>query len=236
MQYVLDNFKTTDEVVDIMDKIRIDGHCQWHYFVADKQGNTAVIEFLNDSIKIYEKELMPYKVLCNRAYSKELAIIPGKDSLYSKMLEDEYETKDLRFMYAIRKIDEYKKNTDVPLTDYVFSILSGMNMGNNKWSIVYDISNLRMYFRTSKGPDIKYLDFKSFNFSCNTPVKLFDINSDISGDITDKFLNYSEELNKDFIKKNFDQINFGFFGNIFIKGRYQHKINKYSNSFKCYMD
>ncbi|MBN2260735.1 MAG: linear amide C-N hydrolase [Clostridiales bacterium] len=236
MQYVLDNFKTTNEVLEIMDKIRIDGHCQWHYFVADKYGNTAVIEFLNDSMKIHTEELMPYNVLCNRSYSEELGLIPSKDSLFNKMMEEEYETKDLRFMYAIRKIDEYKKNADIPLKDYVFSILSGMNMGNNKWSIVYDISNLKMYFLTSIGPDIKYLDFDSFNFSCNTPVQLFDINSDTSGDIADKFLNYSEELNIDFIKKNFDQINFGFLGNLFIKERYQHKINKYSNTFKCSMD
>jgi len=233
MQYVLDNFKTTDEVVDVMDQIRIDGHCQWHYFVADKYGNTAVIEFLNDSMKIRKEEHMPYKVLCNRAYSKELGLIPKSDSLFNKMLEDDYETKDLRFMYAIRRIDEYKENTDIPLTNYVFSILSGMNMGNNKWSIVYDISNLKMHFRTNRGLDIKYLDFKSFDFSCNTPIKLFDINSDISGDITNKFMNYSEELNKEYINKNFDHISFGFFGNLLIKGRYQDKINKYSNSFKC---
>ncbi|MBG0858405.1 MAG: linear amide C-N hydrolase [Bacteroidales bacterium] len=233
MQYILDNFKTTQEVVDIMDNIRIDGHCQWHYFVADKFGNTAVIEYLNDSMKIYTEEQMPYKVLCNRAYKKELGLIPSSDSLFNKMLDEQYKSRDLRFMYALKKMGEYYDTINTPLLNFVFSILSGMNLGNNKWSIVYDISNLKMYFRTSKGQDIKYLSFRSFDFNCNTAIKLIDINSNISGDITDNFVNYSEELNKDFIKKNFDQINFGFFGNLFIKGRYQRKINKYSNSFKC---
>jgi len=64
-------------------------------------------------------------------------------------------------------------------------------------------------------------------------LRQLDINSDISGDVANKFLIYSEELNIQFIKKNFDQINFGFFGNLFLKGKYQNKINKYSNSFVC---
>lgn len=233
MQYVLDNFSTTEEVVSMMDQIRIEGHCQWHYFVADRSGNTAVIEFINGKMTIYQKERMPYKVLCNRAYEKEMKMIPGSDSAYNRMLASEYVSKDLRFMYAARKLNEYDAAIDSSISAYVFSILKGMNMGNNKWSVVYDLKNLSMYFRTSKGPGIKYINFESFDFSCSTPVKVFDINSDTSGAVSSNFQTYSEELNREFIRKNFEQINFGLFGNLFIKGRYQKKISRYTNSFFC---
>ncbi len=233
MQYVLDNFRTTEEVIDILDKIIIDGHCQWHYFVGDKNGNTAVIEFLNDKTNIYEGEQMPVKVLCNRAYDKELKLMPDNDSIYNKMLENDYTSKDLRFMLAAKKIDEYNEKTDIPVVNYVFSILKEMDMGNNRWSVVYDLTNSKMFFRTSLGQDVKFIDFKSFDFNCNTPIQLFDINSDISGNVAGKFVNYSTELNEEFIQKNFDEINFGTVGNLLFKKRYQSKINKYSNSFKC---
>ncbi len=233
MQYVLDNFRTTREVIDVMDNIRIDGHCQWHYFVADRNGNTAVIEFLNDSMNIYEGEQMPVKVLCNRAYDKELKLMPDHDNIYNEMLVNDFTSKDLRFMLAAKKIDEYNEETGIPIVDYVFSILKEMDMGNNRWSVVYDLKNSNMFFRTSLGQEIKFIDFKSLDFNCNTPVRLFDINSDVSGDVTNKFVDYSPELNEEFIQKNFDEINFGTVGNLVFKGRYQRKINKYSNSFIC---
>lgn len=233
MQYVLDNFRTTEEVIDIMDSIRIDGHCQWHYFVADKNGNTAVIEFFNNKMNIYEGEQMPVRVLCNRAYDQELKLMPENDSIYNDMLENEYISRDLRFMLAARRIDEYDEKTGIPIVNYVFSILKEMDLGNNRWSVVYDLTNSQMFFRTSMGKEIKYIDFRSFDLNCNTPVQLFDINTDISGDVTGKFENYSMELNQKLINKNFEEINFGFLGNLLFKKRYKSKINKYSNSFIC---
>jgi len=106
-------------------------------------------------------------------------------------------------------------------------------MGNNKWSIVCDVKNLKMFFRTNKGKNIKSIDFSSFDFSCAEPVKVFDINTDLSGEVAEKFIDYSEELNKQLIRNGFDKINFGFIGNLIIKPVYKKKLNFYTNSFKC---
>jgi len=235
MQYLLDNFATVDEVIENLDKISINGHCQWHYFIADRSGRTAAVEFLNETMKIYEGATMPVQVLCNRAYEKELKLIPANDSAYEQMLKNDYYAKDLRLMYASKMISEYNANAGIPLIDYAFSMLKfmGMNNGANKWSVVYDLKNLKMWFRTSKGRDIKYFEFKSFDFSCSSPDKVFDINTDTSGEVAGKFVDYSIALNKQFIDDNFDQINFGFFGNLFFEGRYKKRINKYSNEFEC---
>ena len=234
MQYILDNFKTVQEAVDNMSNIKIDGHCQWHYFLADKTGNTAIFEFIDGQLKLlYKDNEMPIKVLCNRAYQKELNLIPENDSIYNEMIETEYVSKDLRFMLASKMINGYNPINETSLVNYAFSILKKMDMGNNKWSIVYDLKKQRMFFRSSLGQEVKFIDFNSFDFECNTPIKLFDINTDIAGDVSDKFVNYSVELNKQFIDKNFAHINFGFIGNLLFKDRYKNKINKYANSFDC---
>jgi len=233
LQYVLDNFATVEEALDGISRIEIDGHCQWHFFISDKSGKTAVIEFLNDSVKIHTDHRMPIQVLCNRTYEKELKLIPDNDSTYYHMLENDYVKKDLRFMLASKMINEYDKNTEKPIVDYAFSILGKMDMGNNKWSIVYDVKNLKMFFRTNKGKNIKSIDFSSFDFSCAEPVKVFDINTDLSGEVAEKFIDYSEELNKQLIRNGFDNINMGFIGNLILKPVYKKKLNFYTNSFKC---
>ncbi len=233
MQYILDNFKTVQEALDNMSKIDIDGHCQWHYFLADKTGSTAIIELVDGQMKLYKDKDMPVKVLCNRAYQKELKLIPGNDSIYNKMIENEYVSKDLRFMLASKMINEFDPKNETSLVNYAFSILKKVDMGNNKWLVVYDLKNTRMFFCTSIGQEVKYIDFNSFDFECKTPIKLFDINSNLSGKVSGNFFNYSEEINKEFVNKNFENIDFGFIGNLLFKDRYKNKINKYANSFEC---
>ncbi len=233
MQYILDNFESVQEAVDNLSNVRIDGHCQWHYFLADKTGSTAIIEFIDGQLKLYKDDEMPVKVLCNRAYQKELNLIPENDSIYNKMIETEYVSKDLRFMLAAKMIKELDTKKEPSLVNYSFSILKKMDMGNNKWSVVYDLKNLRMFFRTSIGQEVKHIDFNSFDFECKTSIKLFDINSNLKGDVSANFMNYTEEINKEFIDKNFANINLGFMGNLVFKDRYKNKINKYANSFGC---
>lgn len=107
MQYILDNFETVREAVNIMSKVKIDGHCQWHYFLADKTGNTAIIEFPEGQLKFYTNNEMPIKILCNKPYQKELNLIPENESIYNRMIETDYILKDLRFMMASKMINEY---------------------------------------------------------------------------------------------------------------------------------
>lgn len=231
MQYVLDNFANVDEAIENISKISIDGHCQWHYFFADRRGKTAIVEIFNDTIFVYQDLDMPIQALGNRSYRSELKRIPKDESTYNLMLEKDYYEKDLRVMYTAKKTNEYNKKTQIPLVDYTFGILKylGMDNGYNKWSVVYDLKNLRMYFKTNKSSKLKYIDFNDFDGT--STIKLFDIHTDISGNVSDKFIDYTPELNSRFVKDNFAHINFGFFGNIFFKPRYISKLNKYANSF-----
>lgn len=51
-----------DGVVDSLDRLSVSGHCQWHFFVADRTGLTAVIEFPEGKRTIYRDGTMPVKV------------------------------------------------------------------------------------------------------------------------------------------------------------------------------
>jgi hypothetical protein len=41
----------------------------------------------------------------------------------------------------------------------------------------------------------------SFNFSGKTPVKVLDIQEDLSGDISSKFIDYTYKINRELIQK-----------------------------------
>ena len=232
MQYILDNCADVPEVIQHLEKISVNGHCKWHYFVADRMGNSAVLEFYKDGSKVYTGETMPVKVLCNRSYQRELDLNKEYEGQAVGFLEKDYYDKDLRSPHTSKMIQAYDPDSGSGMIAYAFSILKKMDFGNNKWQLVYDLKNLKMFFRTSVGKKIKYIDFESFDFNPGTPGTILDINTDAEGDVTTLFTDYSEPVNKDFVDRAFAEINMGFFGNLMLKGRYKSKINAFANSFK----
>ena len=45
----------------------------------------------------------------------------------------------------------------------------------------------------------------SFDFACNSPVKVLDVNADLSGDVSSRFVDYTYEINRDLILETIDQ-------------------------------
>ena len=210
-QYQLDNFSTVEEVINSDLQIRIiqpkSGNVV-HYIVCDRRGDCAIIEFIGGKLVCHTRETMPVKALTNtdaytesveylkmhKGFGGKLPIPVGTDSLH-------------RFVRTADMIKNYDPKTSKSAVDYAFDILFNVKQYNTLWNIVYDIKNLRIYFRTSVNYQIRYLDLKSFDFSCTTPVKVLDINASFSGDVTNKFFDYTKEINRNLVEKLKDSYN-----------------------------
>ena len=55
IQYQLDNFSTVEEVIKNLDNVLPIGWV-WHFFVADRNGNSASIEFMNGELIIHKED------------------------------------------------------------------------------------------------------------------------------------------------------------------------------------
>ena len=62
-----------------------------------------------------------------------------------------------------------------------------------QWSIVFDSGNQTLYFRTRINPDVRSIDLSEIDFSCEAPIKMIDIDADLSGDITESLEPYSTD-------------------------------------------
>jgi hypothetical protein len=65
------------------------------------------------------------------------------------------------------------------IIDYAFQILSNVSShkGGTKLSVVYDIRNLKIYYRTIKHKEIKIVNLGYFDFNSSSPVLAIDINA-----------------------------------------------------------
>jgi choloylglycine hydrolase len=203
MQYQLDNYSTVNQVIKHISEINLDGW-GWHFFVCDKSGAYAVVEFIEGTIKIYKD---PIPVLCNGPYPEELQSLEAYESFGGDKKVDLAAKDTPRFAYAATMLKTYDPASKI--VDYGFDILEGLDRGTTKWSYVIDIENNTIYFRTSIGAKIKYFNYHDFDFSCDTPAKVIDINLASAGNVTDQFNFYSAELNHNYVKLGIESVNKG---------------------------
>jgi len=198
IQYQLDLSASVEEVIKNIENVRIASPVKLHYLVNDKAGNSATIEFLNGNLVANTNAA----TLTNDTYEKSLN--------YSKSVAPEKaksESSFDRFTRAAEKSREFsqKPKSEAEAVKYAFEILSNVAQKNStQWSIVYDQKRAKIHFRSMQSANIKTIDARSFDYSCGSAVKMFDVNSKSAGDVTAKFADYTRAANRDLIERSFN--------------------------------
>ena len=178
----MDNAATIDEVIASDQFIRISKIDQnIHFLVCDKMGNVAVIEFDKKGMNVFKGGDLPFPVLENDPYAKSL-----------QKHEDQFKC---RFRTAVTMIESYQQNPTIPVVDYSFSILDKVAL-DGSWSIVYDINNMEIHFKTASDQSIRKIRINEFDFNCSAVSMLYDLRLKNIGFINTKFVEFSTELNK----------------------------------------
>jgi choloylglycine hydrolase len=199
IQYQLDTAKTVDEVIASDEKVRIsENGVPLHYLVCDSSGKVAAIEYLDGKFIVKTGADLPYPALTNNAYSEAAAFTT--EYMKSGRLNDIPKTEAIseRFGRAAAMLINYKKQK--PAVAYAFNILTEVGQAVTRYSIVFDIKNGEINYRTKDHQDIRILKMKDFDYSFKTPV----LGADIEGKIPkgkDDFQPYTIETNRALIEK-----------------------------------
>ena len=207
IQFQLDNCSTIQEVIATDKKLRIAsvGTTPLHYLVADAGGNVATIEFLDGKMVVHTGMDLVNPVLTNTSYDesiKRYGQSSGNDNAFA------YGNNSLeRFGTACSMIREYKTNNrNVAPVDYAFNILTAVAQGDaTKWSIVYDITNKSIHFRTHRFQQVKLVKFDSFDFNCGTPTLSWDMNQPGNADVSKSFEKYTVTNNRQLVEMAFNE-------------------------------
>jgi penicillin V acylase-like amidase (Ntn superfamily) len=192
IQYQLDNCTTIEEVIATDKKLRISptGTTPLHYLIADANGHAATIEFLNGKIVVHQGNDLSFPVLTNNIYDEAVKAYKNSTANGNNSLE--------RFNQACSMIQKLNSNNITkPLIDYSFDILGEVSQGDfTKWSIVYDITNKTIQFKTNRFKQVKTVSFSAFDFSCTATAKVWDMNQAGNGNINTLFENFNSTINK----------------------------------------
>jgi penicillin V acylase-like amidase (Ntn superfamily) len=205
-QYFLDNCATVEEVINVQSNIRVYARNQKypiHFFIGDSTGQSAIIEFLKGKIVIHSGDKLKANVLSNSEYADAVNYLSEHKGFGGKKEVSKSYTNSLdRFVRAATMVQSYNKEASAESVDYGFDILESVAQGNRTvWRIIYDVTNMRIYFRTLLNTNLQYIDMQALNFSCDTPSLALDLNNTFSGEVNSCFKEYTQAVNQEFIMR-----------------------------------
>ena len=194
IQYQLDTSATVEEMIASDKVVRIEP-TDWegmasHLLICDSSGKIAGIEWLEGKMTVYTGSTLPIPAMVNSAY--ESCITDGDDpSGRFKPMAD---------LYAAYDTDQTRDGVS-----YVFSILQAANVSSlpfqTQWSMAYDVRAKRIYWKTLSNSQLRYVDLKDFDFSCQTDVEVLDVNNTGTGNVRAAFAPYTIDFNRKYVTR-----------------------------------
>jgi len=195
IQFQLDNFSTVQEVIDNDIFLRISNNSiPLHYMICDKIGTVAVIEFINSKMICHKGNELLFPVLANDSYEDSLIEL-RKYKGFGGTLEIPTNSTGPKSGNFIIASDNVKKSDNIEnIINYSFKTLSiSSEPRRTQWTVVFDLKNMDIHFRSLDNKNIKIISLKKFDFACNSTVKMLDISEDSAENLMD--YNYSIDVN-----------------------------------------
>lgn len=205
VQYQLDTARSVKEVIASDASLRISANSvPIHFLVSDKTGEAVTVEFLDGKMVCHTAETLPVKALTNSTYADSMEYLKTHKG-YGGEREIGFSGNSLdRFSRAAHMLSSYEKSKSKEIVDYALSILDSVdNPEWTQWSIVYDVANRTVHFKTKDAPRLKKFAFEDFDFDCQAQSKVIDMQTDEAGDIGRHFIDYSTEINRKLIGQSF---------------------------------
>lgn len=194
MQYQLDNYATVEEVLAQIDRVALDGW-GWHYFVADRGGNAAIIDHIDGKARVYTGRELPIPLCCNSSYPFAMDFLSQHEGFGGEIKITQRFEEVPRFIYGAKLIREYAGEQPV---HYCLDVLDAMSLGV-RWSTVFDVERMTVHFTTNVAKERRSFSFSAEDFDPALGTRMLDVNEPGSGDVGSRLGPYDPEADTEVI-------------------------------------
>jgi penicillin V acylase-like amidase (Ntn superfamily) len=200
-QYQLDNCRTVAEVLATDKQIRISPTMPMplHFFVCDREGNAAVVEFLDGKLVCHTGDKLPFKLITNNTCEESLAYLSQCNGFGGSkpIKQGSWDSLD-RFTIAAERIKTYQpQDSKQSPVQYAFDTLAAVRQGDaTKWTIVYDLKKLEIHYKTDRTAEVRTVQLAGLDFNTQTPVRMISINTSHFGVLNPYFSDYDADVNR----------------------------------------
>jgi len=176
IQYQLDNSATLSEVIENNKSVQIlPIAVPVHYMICDSLGNIGIIEYLNGELVIKQGDDITLPVCSNMVYERSITAIKEYEFYGgTKQIPHKWNNISDIVVTASSMIDKYDRTENI--IDHGFNILNKVGSSTRtQWSIVFDITNKAINFKTINNKATKIISLSDFNFNCSNEIQTLNI-------------------------------------------------------------
>lgn len=204
IQYQLDRFERTADVVRAAGELRVISDAEIHWLVCDATSDCATIESLKGEMVVHHGKDLPVPALTNHTYETSLEYLQRKQTA-GQTTQGPGSLDRFARAASLLSVD---KSARQPSVRRAFEILDSVAQGSyTQWSIVYDMRAKRVHFKTRTNPKVRWFDLRAFDFSCGAPTRVLDVDKG-EGDLTRLFTPYRVEDNRRLVERSFRDTDF----------------------------
>jgi penicillin V acylase-like amidase (Ntn superfamily) len=183
VQYQLDTAQSVADVLRSDAALRItQPHAAVHYFVCDRAGTAATVEFLDGRLVAHTGAALPVAVLTNSSYARSLDYLSAQRGFGARRESASSPSSLDRFVRAATMVQRVTASVPPSLVDAAFGLLDAVAQGSlTQWRIVYDVENLQIVFNTQARQHAQTVAFNELDFACATPRKIMELNGEQAG-------------------------------------------------------
>ena len=201
VQYILDQASTIDDAVALANQVRISKvMVPLHYQVCDVTGDCAAFEYIGGILRISRGSNFSKHVLTNSTYADSTQFLAQHLGFGGSRPIPAGQASLDRFVRMSDLIRRMETSTQAAVPAG-FQALDGVADASTKWRIIYEISDHVVNFRTQTATATKSVRTDGFDFSCLTPVKMINMRSAQSGDVTASFVDYDGVTNAALVRQ-----------------------------------
>ena len=216
IQYQLDMYATTREVVEGANAIRVAPiHGEVHYMVCDPSGECASLEYLGGELVIHHGDSMPIPALTNSTYARSAASVRSRPP----------DPKDMSSLGRFRRAASITDRSSS--LDLAWETLDSVQWKRTQWQIVYDPENLQVYFRTRGNRAIRKISLPAIPAVCGPEIWTFSMQEPVSGSVDSRFTTYDPERNHALVRTGVAQLNSS------LPQEVVHAVSSISQHFVC---
>lgn len=155
-QYLLDNCSSVEEVKQQFTKFQYKPVLlHLHYLIADKTGKVVIVEFDGERFVFYDANKTGIPVLSNNKYGESLRYLSMFKGFGGNLEVINRPGSNERFVSVANMLLQHNGQ---PPVNYSFQILDTVKQNDTQWSLVYDIKNLKVHFKSHTCNDDKIFD------------------------------------------------------------------------------
>ena len=175
-----------------------------HYLVADRKGNTAVIEFIAGKMVAATGETLTVPVLANDAYAESVRRLGSHRYFGGDRASPAGSGSAERFVRAAASLREYSWLGRRPSVDDAFVVLRAVSRDDTQWSVAYNLPRLVALFKTRANRRYRIVRLDRFDFSCRTPALMLPVGTEGSWDLSEDFKPYDPDRNRALLESVFE--------------------------------